>query len=238
MANKTKLTLKGLYNNKMIYGKVVTLIQDNESYDTIIRYLQTKGYELSKSSISNLKSKITESYKTGVPIEELLDKRKKSNVTKLKTVTGFVDKDIDKNNVSDIIPNDGVSKRPKLNVKNEFFSSEQVIDSIIDKGVRTLNATDYVDTGTLMKAIDLKSKYFIKDSKGLSIDALQQYQVIQNAKLSALQQIVMEYIPEDKRDEAFSKMSEAEQEILDNVEMQEDGKDLLKALKKAGLDLS
>jgi len=238
MANKTKLTLKGLYNNKLIYSKVVTLIQDNESYDTIIRYLQTKGYELSKSSISNLKSKITESYKTGVPIEELLDKRKKSNVTKLKTVTGFVDKDIDKNNVSDIIPNDGVSKRPKLEAKNEFFSSEQVIDSIIDKGVRTLNATDYVDTGTLMKAIDLKSKYFIKDSKGLSIDALQQYQVIQNAKLSALQQIVMEFIPEDKRDEAFSKMSEAEQEILDNVEMQEDGKDLLTALKKAGLDLS
>jgi len=113
MANKTKLTLKGLYNNKLIYSKVVTLIQDNESYDTIIRYLQTKGYELSKSSISNLKSKITESYKTGVPIEELLDKRKKSNVTKLKTVTGFVDKDIDKNNVSDIIPNDGVSKRPR-----------------------------------------------------------------------------------------------------------------------------
>ena len=238
MANKTKLTLKGLYNNKLIYSKVVTLIQDNESYDPIIRYLQTKGYELSKSSISNLKSKITESYKTGVPIEDLLDKRKKSSVAKLKTVTGFVDKDIDKNNVSDIIPNDGVSKRPKLNVKNEFFSSEQVIDSIIDKGVRTLNATDYVDTGTLMKAIDLKSKYFIKDSKGLSIDALQQYQVIQNAKLSALQQIVMEFIPEDKRDEAFSKMSEAEQEILDNVEMQEDGKDLLKALKKAGLDLS
>ena len=238
MANKTKLTLKGLYNNKMIYGKVVTLIQDNESYDTIIRYLHTKGYELSKSSISNLKSKITESYKTGVPIEDLLDKRKKSNVAKLKTATGFVDKDVDKNNVSDIIPNDGVSKRPKLEAKNEFFSSEQVIDSIIDKGVRTLNATDYVDTGTLMKAIDLKSKYFIKDSKGLSIDALQQYQVIQNAKLSALQQIVMEYIPEDKRDEAFSKMSEAEQEILANVEMQEDGKDLLKALKKAGLDLS
>lgn len=237
MAKKNKTTLKELYHDKLVYSKVKAMLEDKYTYAEIIRFLHTKGYELSRGTISNLRSKLDESMHTGVSMDELIDKRKKSNVTKLPNLTGFKGKPTDSNNTKDIVVGE-TSKHPLLNGKTQFYSSEQVLDSIIDRGINLLNQTTYLDTGILMKALDLKAKYYSNDSKGLSIDALQQYQIITNAKLTALQQVVMEFIPKDKQDLAFKKMDEAEQEVLNNVEMQDGGKDLIAALKKAGLDLS
>ena len=54
------LSLKELYNNKAIFSKVIGLMEQQMSYDYIIRYLNSKGYKMAKGNITKLKKRIKE----------------------------------------------------------------------------------------------------------------------------------------------------------------------------------
>ena len=154
----------------------------------------------------------------------------------LPILVGFTEKTPDRNNVRDI-ETGTINPTVRVEANKKFYSSEQVLDKIIEKGMNTLVNSPNIDPPIMMKAIDLKSKYFMKDSKGLSIDALQQYQVIVQAKIKAMQQVIMSFIPEDQQEEAYKQMAKAEQDILASVELDDEGKELINTLKKAGLDV-
>lgn len=235
---KGKTTLLSLYKDQRVFSKVKSLMEDKATISFILDYLNSQGYDLSRGSLSNLKRKMEEADLQGIPLGDLLDRRKKVNIEQVPkdNVVGFTEKTPDRNNVRDI-ETGTVNPTVRVEANKKFYSSEQVLDKIIEKGMNTLVNSPNIDPPIMMKAIDLKSKYFMKDSKGLSIDALQQYQVIVQAKIKAMQQVIMSFIPEDQQEEAYKQMAKAEQDILASVELDDEGKELINTLKKAGLDV-
>jgi len=241
-------TLAELGHNQLLLSKVVTLLDKNTSYDNILNFLEAQDFKLSKGTLTNLSKKLKTSRDLGVPLAQLLDKRKKKDFTQLppeKIVgyTGNEDEDIGRTPVTDKdleqfsanLP-DSLNVSP-TQVKTGFYSVDSVLEKIIGLGINTLGTMNYVDMNILMKALDVYSKnHDTESNRGLTLDALKQYTLITEAKLKAFQDVIFTYIPEDKQAEALEALPKIEDEMLKSIEATPEGMDLMKVLKKAGLD--
>jgi hypothetical protein len=225
------LSLLELYNNKLLYTKVLSLMQQHKSYDYIVSFLKSKGYKVSKGSLSNFKSKMTESEETGTPIEELLDKRKKKSVSQVdkSRISGYTGEDEEDTTMVDDFVSSGLVKPAKV------YSTQQVLEDVIQKGVATLQNTSVVDLPVLLKATEMLDRYHSNTTKGLTSEALKQYQLINQAQTMAAQQAFIQYVPEDKREEALEAMEKATDDILQSIGVSEDGKKLLEELRRADM---
>lgn len=217
----TSLSIKALINNPILYSKVLTLLEQKKSYDYIINYLSTKGFKMSKGSLTNLTRKIDEANQEGKPIKDLADKRVKNGIDDVpdEKISGFTGKDTVSGKVEPI------------------YSEEQVLEKIISKGVKTIEESDFIDPKTLMKAIDLHAKYYGNKTRGLTSEGLKQYQLIMQAESTALRQVFFQYIPKDKQAEALQAMEDETNKILTQIGVTKEGKELLKQLRKADLPL-
>lgn len=241
-------TLAELGQNKLLLSKVVTLLDKNTSYDSILKFLEAQDFKLSKGTLTNFSKKLKTSRDLGVSLEQLLDKRTKKNFNQVppEKVVGYkgiedddtgrvpvTDKDLEQ--FTENLPDEININPDKL--QNGFYSVDSVLEKIIGLGINTLNTMNYVDLNILMKAMDVYVKAHGDDNnRGLTLDALKQYTIITEAKLKAFQDILYSYVPEDKQAEALKAMEESEQEMLKSIEATPNGVDLMKVLKKAGLD--
>lgn len=244
MADKklTSLSIKGLINDKELSGKVYNMMLQHQSYNFILKYLESKGYKMAKGSLTNFKKKVEEARDTGVPLEYLADGRRKS-IDKVdpKKISGFTGKDgmhIVKSSRENIQEakgsyNDAVPKEMQPN--SNYISNADVLEELVKKGFNTLQEMDTVDSATLLKGIEMYQKYFSQDARGLSQEALKQYQVIMQARVFAITQVVMQYVPNDKKEEARKEMEKAEQKVIDSLGQDNDTKRLLAELEKNGM---
>ena len=108
-------------------------------------------------------------------------------------------------------------------------------NGLVIKGFDTLQNMDTVDTATTLKAVEMMQKYFAQDSRGLTQEALKQYQLIMQARMTAASEVMMQYVPSDKQEEALNAMDEKEHQFLKDYGANEDTQELMEELKKDGL---
>lgn len=227
----TRLSIKELTSDKLLYPKVQTLFEQQKSYNFILRFLASKGYKMSKGSLTNLKNKMEESIKENKPINEIADKRTKDSIDDVDSnkIIGFTGKQ----------PPEKVAAQEEVaEVKPiKIYSDEQVLDAIISKGAKTLEESDYVDPNILMNALKLHAQYYGSKNRGLTAEGLKQYQLIMQSELAAVKEVLYRYVPKEKQEEALSEMDKRTNDLLKQIGVTKEGKELLKQLNKAGLTL-
>lgn len=239
--NLKKITLKELYQNQLLFTKVKALFEKNVSYDIILGFIAKSGYKISKGTLTNLRHKINESELTGVPLDQIIDKRSKTNINQAKNVKGFVPKNNKVTKSQKQLPAKG---QPNVNIQivdpeqptTTYWSNKQVLDKIVAKGVKALDQAQLVDVPVMMKAIELLGKYYDKSTHGLTIDAIKQYQIILEAQLNAMKEVIVKYVPDDQVDAAYKEMEDICNAKLNEITATNAGKSLMEALKEAGFE--
>lgn len=219
------LSIKELVADKVLSSKVYTLMEQQKSYSYIQQFLATKGYKMAKGSLTNLKNKLKESQEQGISMQELADKREKDSIDDIPDdkIEGFTGKqEVATNNTQTAMP---------------IYSEDQILEQIMQKGARTIAESDYVDEKTLMTAIHLHAQYFGSKTGGLTSEALKQYQLVMQARIQAISEVFIRYVPKDKQKEAFAEMEKRSKQILNQLGATKEGKELLKQLRKANVPL-
>ncbi|BEU14790.1 hypothetical protein [Bacillus phage CM1] len=221
-----------LYKNKKLCTKVDNMLDEGLTYDYIIEFCKDNDFSISKASLTNYKKKREEAIETGTPLLQLLDKRAKDNVTYIsdKQVNEFW-----KN------PEDGSEEAMSMATVTDMtkvgnvYNDLEFLDEVISKGKKGLNAFDVVDTPLAMKAIELKAKITNNQLSGLSIAGLREIKLRQAAKETAMMQVIMAYVPEDKHDQLFEDLELAEKEFYENLDLTEEDKRISKAIAASGV---
>lgn len=112
----------------------------------------------------------------------------------------------------------GVPKRSPIvlqalgidSVKNMVKAEMEVLDLIIQKGYNSLLASPEIKLGDVMKAMEIKQKMTGGSHGGLTNFGLDELREIEKAKMDAMVQVVIKYLPEDKIEELQEAISEAE----------------------------
>lgn len=220
------LGVKALIEDKVLFSKVLNLMEQQKSYDYILQFLQTQGYKMAKGSLTNLKHKLEEAHNLGKPIEALADKREKNSIDDVpdNKIIGFTGK----------APATQDGEVTPITV----YSEDQVLEAIIGKGMKSIEQMDFVDPKTLLTALSLHARYYGSKTHGLTSEALKQYQLINQAILSAYREVFVRYVPKDKQEEAINELDKQSKKILQNIGATPQGKELLKQLHKADLNLN
>lgn len=242
MADKKKplgssSVLVQLYNNRKLATKVDNMLDEGQTYDYIIEFCKENGLSISKASLTNYKKKREESIATGKPLLQLLDKRAKDNVTYItdKEVKAFQKKKQQQDPPQmEVITTATVTNIDKV---DKVFNDLEFLDEVIRKGMKGLKAFDVVDTPLAMKAIELRAKITNNQLSGLSIAGLRELKLRQQARESAMMEVIMKYVTEDKHDELFADMDEAEARFYENLDLTEEDRRISNALKQSGIDL-
>lgn len=229
-------SVKDLIEDKVMRGKVINMMQTKQSYDFIISYLASNGIKMAKGSLTNFKNKIKESESTGIALEHLGDKREKNSIKQVDTkkIVGFAPKIYETNK-----PKEGTAQFDYANTlvtKRGYVSNADALEQIISKGLSAIDNMDIVEPTLMLKSIELYQKYFASDKRGLSQEALKQYQIIMQARMTAITQVIMQYVPDNKQEEAINEMEKSEQEVLKQLGANKETQALMQELKKAGLE--
>lgn len=233
------LSLKALIADQPLYSKVVNMLDQKQSYRYILKYLATKGYKMSTAGLTHLKDKLTESRETGVPIEMLGDKRSSKKEIKehiaeqeasledvLEHATGYTGE------VKNTEQETGVANPIPV------YSSEQLLEELLKKGMHTIQESDFIDLPIVLKTLELYEKYYGAKNRGLTGEALKQYQLIMQAQQTAMTEVFLQYVPKTRQQEALEALEKRSQEILTQIGATKEGKELLKQLDRAGLEMN
>lgn len=222
--------------HKLEFSKVVSMLESEKTYKFINTYLRSKNLEMSNPTLGNLKSKIQESKEKGISLDSLIDMNKKKSIKDVNPdkIKGFKP---DRNNTqySDKVADDISRETGEVVVKNKVYNPREILQSIMDKGFDTLQKVDYIDMNTMLKAADLYNKYYGNTDKGLTTEAIQQYQLLVNATLNAMKETIIRYVPQENQKEAFEEMENKRKEYLEQFGATVDGKRLLEEFDKANL---
>lgn len=222
--------------HKLEFSKVVSMLESEKTYKFINTYLRSKNLEMSNPTLGNLKSKIQESKEKGIPLDSLIDMNKKKSIKDVNPdkIKGFKP---NRNNTqySDKVADEVVRETGEVVVKNKVYNPREILENILSKGFDTLQKVDYIDMNTMLKATDLYNKYYGNTDKGLTTEAIQQYQLLVNATLNAMKETIIRYVPEKSQRNAFDMMEEKRKEYLEQFGSTADGERLLREFDKADL---
>ena len=100
-------------------------------------------------------------------------------------------------------------------VKDLVKSEMEVLDGIIQLGFNALAHSPTIRLQDAMKAIELKNKLTGGGHGGLTNYGLDQLRELEQAKFSAILEVVLSYLPEDKHEEVYQAMAKAEHEFYE-----------------------
>lgn len=224
-----KSKLQEFYDNRILRSKVDTMLDEGKTLQFITDFCKAQKFDISLGTVNNYKAKLEESRRTNTPIEELIDRRKKvGNIIELKA------KEDDA--LGEIVTTPGSKAVQYETANDKMISLLEPLELLMQKGLETAKMTAVVDQPTLLKTIDLYSKITGAAAGGLTIQGLQEIRLKQKAMESAYTEIILEYIPEEKRDEVLKEFAVKEQAFFDNLDLTAEGQRIQSALKKAGLN--
>ncbi|AHZ09926.1 hypothetical protein KAMFAM_208 [Bacillus phage Kamfam] len=215
-----------LYKNKKLCTKVDNMLDEGKTYEYIIEFCKEQDFSISKSSLTNYKKKREEAIELGVPLITLLDKRAKDNVTYIS------EKRVELFNEQQTAAANPIGA---VDTVNKVFNDIEFLDEVIQKGFRGLEEFDIVDIPLAMKAMEIKAKITNNALGGLSVSALKEMAIKVRAKESALTEVVMKYVSEDKHDQLFADLQAAEQEFYANLDLTEEDKKIKEAMQAFGI---
>lgn len=225
MAEK-KVTLVELYENKLLISKLNNMINEGKTLQYLTDFANKMGVPVSMGSINNYRKKYLQSLEENVPLETLLDKRAKNgNVLELK------EKEVGPRAVT--AGNEegyGVYKKES----EKLVNVNQTLELLIEKGTRSLEAVDYVDANILLKAIAEHNKVNAGNG-GLTMAGLQEMRLKQLAFESALSDVLLGFIPQDKHEEVLQALREAEDAYYRDLDLSDEGHRIKKELDRLGI---
>jgi len=215
--------LQQLYNNKLLRSKVDNALDEDIKYDDILELCKEYDLELSHSALTRYKQKRKEAIENGWDLGEYLDNRKKSNVDSIK------DKEVDILDSEELTPFQESVKHTQT-----IYDDIQVLESIIQKGMAGLNYVETLDPALVLRAIETKSKITDNQLKGMSLIGIRELQLKQTAKETAMSEVLLEFVPENKHEEVLQRMEDLEKEFYKNLDLDEEDKKFKEALDRVG----
>lgn len=220
--------LLNLYHNKLLVSKVDEALDEGKTYDYIIEFCKEKfDFDINKSALTRYKEKRRESIETGVDLESLLDKRRKSGkIIDIKS--------------KEVVPEAGspASVDKSFESKETIYNDVEVLDEVIMKGFAGLKYVDAVEPTLAMKAIEVKAKITGNQLQGVSLAGLRELRLRQSAKEQAMTEVILKFIPEEQHTEVFEEIERAEKEFYENLELSAEDRRITQALQQAGYDLA
>lgn len=217
--------LISLYNNKLLSSKVDEALDSGQTYDYIIELCAEFDFEINKSALSRYKEKRRESIETGVDLEALLDKRRKTgNIVDIKTKE-VSNREVPRNNYNET-----------FDTVDTVWHDIELLDEVIQKGFDSLKYAGTIEVGTAMKAIEIKAKITGNQLQGISLVGLRELRLRNVAKESAMTEALLQFVPEDKHEEVYELMEKVEKEFYENLDLSEEDRKITKALKLAGAE--
>lgn len=231
LKNKNNLTvvetkenkLQQLYNNKLLRSKVDNALDEEMKYDDILELCREYGLEISSSGLTRYKKKRKEAIENGWDLGEYLDNRKKSNVSDIQ------DKEVDILEEEELSPFQESVKHTQT-----IYDDIQVLESLIQKGANGLRYVETIDPALMIRAIETKSKITDNQLKGMSLIGIRELQLKQTAKETAMSEVLLEFVPEDKHEEVLQRLDELEKEFYKNLDLDEEDKKFKEALDRVG----
>lgn len=93
----------------------------------------------------------------------------------------------------------------------------ELLDEVIQKGFDTLSKMDVISPVTAIKAIEMKHKLFNGGTGGHTIYGLEEIKVHEAAREQAIITCLMEFVPEEKREEAVRLMDHVTREYYNSI---------------------
>ena len=215
-----------LYNNKVLCSKVDEALDEGVTYENIIELCAMYDFEISTASITRYKNKRKEAIETGVPLEALLDQRKKAG--------NIVDLNAKKSNALDH-HNDMYDNT--FDSIDKVYNDIQVLDEVIQKGFNGLKFTETLDIQVAIRAIETKAKITNNSMKGLTLVGLRELKLRVNARTSAMTEVLLRYVPEELHEEVLLAIEEEERRYYSNLDLDEENQRISQALEASGIDL-
>lgn len=225
--NDKNATLQDIFNNRILVPKLNEKIDEGKTLEFLTEYVNSFGINVSLGTIRNYKKKREESISTGVPLEQLIDKRKKNgNIVELR----------DKENM----PDDQVTKTTLIDdnyatPEKKLVNLTQYLELMIQKGYNSLQQVEFVDNNSALKAIDAYAKITGNATGGLTIQGLQELKLKQKAYEAALGEVIAEHIPKEEQEQVWVELEQKEQEFYDSLDLTEEGQRIKEALKQIGV---
>jgi len=221
---KGKVTLTELYENKLIIAKLDNMIDEGKTLQYMTDYANSMEVDVSLGTIRNYKNKRRQAIDEDVPLESLLDRRSNSgNIIEMKDKESMTDVDGSNTNSEGL----GVYKK----ASEKLVNINQVLEVLIEKGLQGVMDTNYVDQNILLKAVQEHNKINAGNG-GLTMSGLQEMRLQQVAYESAVTNVMLSYVPEDKQTEALERMHDAEEEFYRNLDITEEGRRIKKELER------
>ena len=225
---KKKSILVQLYENKLLRSKVDNALDEGIPYDDIIELCEAYDFEITRPTLSRYKKKREEAIENGWDLGEYIDKRRKTNISSIE------DKEVEilKNEDNNLSPFEKSMKHTQT-----IYDDIQVLDGIIQKGAKGLEFVDTLDPALMIRAIETKDKITGNQLRGLSLVGIRELQLKQTAKDTAMTEVLLEFVPEDKHEEVLNRLEELEKEFYQNLDLDEEDKKLKDALDRVGYQI-
>lgn len=219
-----------LYEYKLLASKVDEALDTGVTLADIVELCEQYDFEISKATLSRYKGKREESIKEGVPLVELLDQRKKNG--------NIVDINSKRQNLGAIEELDGDERLNRaFEPVDKVYNDIQVLDDMIQKMYNGLQHVNMVDPALGLRAIETKAKLTGNSMQGLSLVGLRELKLRVQAKTTAMTEVMLQYIPEDKHEEALEAIELAEKEFYENLDLSEEGRKITESLRAGGIDI-
>lgn len=231
-----------LYDNALLRTKVDSALDMGTAYTSIVQIAKSYGVALSTASLSRYAQARREAIRTGQELRKLLDGVTASKIDRVKSKEVKPKHEVD---TTSITGGDAVLPRTPVADNNnttgevtKYISDLDVLDSFIQRGLESVvNLDAPVAPKDVLKAIEVKAKLTNNANAGLSIEGLQELRVRTVARDNAVAQALLKYVPEDKQAEAMEFISKAEEDMLKNMDVSPQGRQILRALKEGGIKL-
>lgn len=109
-------------------------------------------------------------------------------------------------------------ERKQENMKvNKVKTDMEILDSIVDKGFKTLQMMEVISPDMAIKAISLKHKITGGAHNGLTTYGIEEIRLREAARENSILAVLLEFIPEDKHEEAIQRMDEVTREYYESL---------------------
>lgn len=230
-----------MYDNALLRTKVDSALDSKMGYEDIVELCAKYNVKMSIATLSRYAKARRESIRNGTSLRKALDGVTKSTVDRLKGKEADAVEDAkevlrgaDATTPVETIPD----ASGQTGAVTKYWSDSQVLDTIISRGYEMIAMGDAaIAPKDLLKAIEVKAKLNNNANQGLSLEGLQELRVHVMARDTAIAEVLMRYVPEDKQKEALVEIDKVEQETLKNMDVTAQGKEILKALHEGGIKL-
>lgn len=108
-------------------------------------------------------------------------------------------------------------RKAKNNRVPKVKTDLEMLDAIIQKGMETLLLMEAVAPQVAIKAIELKHKITGGAHSGITTYGLEEIRLREAARENAMVAILLEYVPEDKREEVIERMEQITREYYESI---------------------